>query len=122
MGKKFYVFSTLANDQAYVNYHSQVGNDIPQETHRVVINGGAGVANDRFLTPMGVVTEVDETDVVELEKNNVFQLHLKGGFLKVQAKSADAEKVAADMNRADKSAPLTPSDYEDAGEGVKVRG
>jgi len=115
-----YIFSTLANDQTYQNWVAGDGG-IPLPTHKVFVKGGAGVANDRLVTPLGVSTEVTDTDLAELEKNVVFQQHVKGGFVVVRSKSADAEKVASDMNRADKSAPLTPANILDqAPEGMAV--
>lgn len=107
---KVYVFSTLANDQKYQNWLIG-GNDIPAKGHAVLIKGGTGVANQRLITPLGVMTEIDDTDLEELEKNQVFIQHKSKGFITVQKKKADAEKVAADMNLKDESAPLTDSDY-----------
>ena len=107
---KTYVFSTLANDQLYTNWLSG-GNDLPQKGHSVLIKGGTGVANDRLITPLGVSTEISEYDLEELQKNPSFKDHEKNGFVVVKAKKAEAEKVAADMNLKDESAPLTDADY-----------
>lgn len=109
---KVYVFSTLANDQKYQNWISG-GNDIPSKGHSVLIKGGTGVANQRLITPLGVMTEIEEVDLEELEKNQVFKMHKEKGFITVQRKKAEAEKVAADMNLKDESAPLTDSDYKE---------
>lgn len=114
MGKKAFVFSTLANDQKYTNWLPG-GGDVSIPDRAILIKGGAGIANDRFVTPLGVMTEIEEDDIAELEANKVFQLHVKNGFITVQKRSADAEKVAADMNRTDPSAPKTPAHY--AGDG-----
>jgi hypothetical protein len=112
MSKSMHVFSTLACDQRYTNYTS--GPDgIPLPTSDILIKGGAGVANDRLITPQGVHTEVTEEALAELEKNPVFNLHKKNGFITVQARRADADKIATDMNAKDKSKPLTPADYLD---------
>ena len=109
---KNYIFSTLATDQTYQNWQTSDGG-IPQPTHKVFVKGGAGVATDtgRLFTPYGVSTEVSDQDLAELEKNSVFNLHKTNGFITVRAKQADAEKVASDMNRKDKSAPLTDADF-----------
>jgi hypothetical protein len=56
---------------------------------------------------------VTEEALAELEKNPVFNLHKKNGFITVQARRADADKIATDMNAKDKSKPLTPADYLD---------
>lgn len=112
MGKSVHVFSTLANDQRYANYVSNP-EGAPIVTGEVLIKGGAGVANDRFITPMGVHTEISEEQLAELEKNPVFIKHKKNGFVTVQQRRADPEKVATDMNAKDLSRPFTPADYLD---------
>lgn len=112
MGKSVHVFSTLANDQLYTSYVSSP-DGVPVPTSEILIRGGAGIANDRLITPQGVHTEVTEEALAELEKNPVFNLHKKNGFISVQSRRADADKVATDMNARDKSKPLTPADYLD---------
>jgi hypothetical protein len=111
---KVYVFSTLACDQRYVDYQKGP-NDLPIEGRSVLIEGGTGVANKRLVTPLGVCTTITDADLELLEQNEMFKLHRDKGFLTVQRKSADPEKVASDMSLADPSAPLTPSDYQDGG-------
>jgi len=108
---KNYVFSTLANDQNYTNWIAG-GADVPIKGHSVLIKGGTGVANDRLITPLGVSTEVTDYDLEELQKNPSFKAHEKEGFVTVKAKKVEAEKVAADMNLKDESAPLTDADYQ----------
>lgn len=112
MGKTVHVFSTLANDQRYVNYTTNP-EGIPLPTSDIFIKGGAGVANDRLITPYGVATEVPEEHMAELEKNPVFQKHKKAGYITIRERKADADKVATDMNARDPSKPLTPADYLD---------
>jgi len=108
---KHYVFSTLANDQLYTNWHSG-GADLPIKGHSVLIKGGTGVANDRLITPLGVSTEITDHDLEELQRNASFKDHEAKGFIVVKAKTAEAEKVASDMNLDDESAPLTEADYQ----------
>lgn len=112
MGKTVHVFSTLANDQRYVNYQSNP-EGVPLPTSDILIRGGAGVANERLITPLGVHTEITEEALAELEKNQVFAKHKANGFISVQQRRADPEKVATDMNVKDKSRPFTPADYLD---------
>jgi hypothetical protein len=112
MGKTVHVFSTLATDQRYVNYDTNP-EGIPLPISDIFIKGGAGVANDRLITPYGVATEVPEEQVAELEKNPVFQKHKKAGFIVIRGSKADPDKVATDMNARDPSKPLTPADYLD---------
>jgi hypothetical protein len=118
---KVYVFSTLANDQRYVNW-VKGPNDIPTEGYSVFIKGGTGVANDRLITPQGVATEITEEDLAQLEQNPSFMQHKKDGFVTVRAKKAEAEKVAADMNLKDESAPMTHSDYKSEEDSPKYVG
>lgn len=111
-----YVFSTLATDMTYVNWVSPGAGIPPVEGKSIFIQGGAGVAQrgrpgSDIWTPLGRVTEVSDEDVDMLERNEVFALHKKNGFIKVQKKSADPEKAVADMNRKDASSPRTESDY-----------
>lgn len=104
-----YVFSTLASDVAYTN-HVPGGADLPIELPPVLIKGGAGVANDRLITPRGVATPVTEEQVEYLRANPVFQLHEENGFITVSDTNLDPDKVAADMTGRDNSAPIVPQD------------
>lgn len=117
---KNYVFSTLANDQLYTNW-LQGGNDLPQKGHAVLVKGGTGVANDRLITPLGVATEITDYDLEELKKNPSFLAHEKEGFITVRNKKAETEKVAADMNLKDESAPMTHTDYASEEEAPKYK-
>lgn len=109
MAKQLYVFSTLAADVAYTN-HVQGGGDMPVPLAPVLIRGGAGVANDRLITPRGVATEVTEQQVEYLRANSVFQLHEKNRFVMVSEAYGDPDTVAADMAGRDHSAPVVPQD------------
>ena len=109
--KTKYVFSTLACDQLYTAW-TPTSNDMKEKGHQVFIKGGAGVANDRIITPLGVMTEITEDQFAILQQNEDFKRHVKAGFLTVQDKKHDVEKVAADMNRQDPSAPKTPESPE----------
>lgn len=107
-----YIFSTLATDMRYTGWKDG-GADLPSIEHSVFVKGGAGVANNRIITPLGVMTEVSDDDYEWLvaSKNYVFERHVENGFIIVQDKSADADNVAADMQRGDPSKPLTDDDY-----------
>jgi len=109
MSKKLFIFSTLASDVAYTN-HEQGGGDMPISLPSVVVKGGAGVANDRIVTPRGVATEVTEQQVEYLRQNDVFKMHEKNGFVMVSESYADPDTVAADMTGRDNSAPIVPQD------------
>lgn len=118
MGKQ-YVFSTLATDVRYTEWSAPIEKGaLPIEGRSVHVKGGTGVANDRIVTPQGVCTEVEDEDVALLERNEVFKMHKANGFVTIQKKKADPEKVASDMTTRDNSAPKTESDYANAGDDV----
>ena len=109
MASKLYVYSTLTADQLYTNW-GRGGGDVPVPTSKVFIKGGAGVANDRVITPRGVVTEITPEQAAILMENSDFQLHQKNGFVQISERETDPEKAAADMESRDESAPLVPGD------------
>lgn len=109
MSKSLFIFSTLACDVAYTN-HVAGGGDMPIELAPVLIKGGAGVMNDRIITPRGVSTAVTEEQVAYLRANEVFKLHEENGFVMVSESYADPDIVAADMTGRDHSAPVVPQD------------
>lgn len=114
MASRNYVFSTLANDQLYTNWEVQSthGQD-PQKLGHVLVRGGAGVANSHtIVTPRGVVTEVSDDQLAHLEKNPDFQRHKANGFIRVEVRSKEVDKVAGDMNETDKSRPYTDKSPE----------
>lgn len=113
MASANYVFSTLANNQLYTNYDPAPQGGMSPERFRCLIRGGAGVIDSHTLvTPQGVVTAVTDEELKELENNEDFKLHKRNGYITVRARSADANKVAEDMGKNDKSRPYTPSSKE----------
>lgn len=118
---KLYVYSTLSCDQNYTN-HVTGGADIPVALPPVFIAGGAGVANDRLITPRGVATEITESQAEYLRANPMFQLHEKNGYVQISTDNVHPDKAAADMTGRDQSAPIVPQDLppdsQPAGEGV----
>jgi len=118
---KLYVYSTLASDVAYTN-HMAGGGDMPIELPPVTIKGGAGIANERLMTPRGVVTEVTEQEVEYLRQNEVFKMHEKNGFIEVSESRVDPDIAAADMTGRDNSAPLVPEDFKPEEQPASVGG
>jgi len=110
MSKKFHVFSTLANDQRY-RVHKKGGGDLPTVAGEVYIKGGAGVANDRIITPAGVKTTINEDDYAILKQCDAFLDHHKAGYITVTEANADADDVADDMNDGDKSKQPRPEQF-----------
>lgn len=115
---KIYIYSTLSSDVKYTNYR-QGGADLPIEDESILIRGGTGVINDRLVTPRGVVTEVTEVQLEALRSNPVFRTHEENGFIVISDINTDPEKIAADMQGRDQSAPLVPQDNV-AGEATVV--
>lgn len=115
MSDRNFVYSTLSTDVFYVPYHEKLDqNDMPiaEKDAGVLIKGGANVATKHLVTPKGVVTTVSDEQLEMLEKNDLFQLHKKNGFIIVDTSKVDPEVRAADMEQRDDSAPATPNDYD----------
>lgn len=124
-----YVYSTLAAHVKYTRYHKQKIKLIPGMAPKisevpivekfVLIKGRAGVAPPgirRLETPQGVVTQVSDEELELLQANEVFQTHLKNGFVQVRSESVHPEVVVADgMESRDVSAPLVEADMETVG-------
>jgi hypothetical protein len=108
MSKRSYIFSTLASDQCYTEW-ADSPNGTAVEGRSIVIKGGTGVANDRFITPLGVMTEIDASELEWLEKLHAWKAHKDAGHIVVQDKRDDPEKVASGMNTNDQSSPDNPS-------------
>lgn len=106
---KLTVYSTLATDVVYTN-HKAGGGDIPIPEAEVFIRGGAGVANARLITPMGVATPITPEQLTFLRDNRVFQMHEGAGYLIVSEESVDPEKMAANMSASDPSRPLNETE------------
>lgn len=91
-----YIYCTLSNDQNYAT------SDGP-----VFIAGQANVMTKHMYTPRGRVTEISDEQYTQLKNNHVFKLHKENGFIAVENRKEDPDKVATDMEASDKSAPLT---------------
>lgn len=117
MSKQHFVFSTLPNAQAYTTFKKSGDGEtmIPAET--VIIKGGAGVADRRYETAPGVMTEISDDQHTLLQNNPIFKRHVERGFIQVHDKAVEVEVVAADMNRESADRPMVDSDFE--AEGVK---
>jgi hypothetical protein len=115
-----FVYSTLTNSLTIADYIKRDGG-VPTKKRQVLINGGANLASKHLITPQGVVTELSNDDYDFVKENKMFQRMVERGFIKVDAKKMDVEKVVADMESRDESAPLVPQDFEDT-DGAKPTG
>ena len=108
----YYVYSTATCGTDY-NIYAETGNrEIAIVKKKITINGGHGVANKNLVTPKGVMTAINDEDMALLEKDPHFKAHRDAGFLSIEKRKVEPEKVAVNMPDKDKSAPLTPKDFE----------
>ena len=111
-----YVFSTLTANQKYPTWEKVRGRDLPVMRGYVLIRGGANLPSKVLVTPRGVVTELTDEQYAQVRKSPGFKQHLENGFLSVEDKPHDVDEVVSDLNEKDTSAPMTPKDFEDAGQ------
>jgi hypothetical protein len=115
-----YIFSTLPASQAYTSHKPSGDIMIPERS--VVIKGGAGVADKRYETAPGVMTEVSAEEYEFLQQNPVFKRHVERKFIFVSDKAVEVEVAAADMDRASGDMPLTPEQLKAEGLPVPTHG
>lgn len=111
-----YVYSTLATNMGYTHYEPGADKGaLPREIKTIHIKGGASVAqksgSSDVWTPLGFATQISDDDLGLLEQNEVFALHKKNGYIKVEKKNKEVEKAVADMNRVDNSSPKVEADF-----------
>lgn len=109
------IYSTLTSAQEYATWKQN--GDLRIKDKSVRINGGANLADNHFITPLGSVTIVTDDELELLQSNPSFKRHVERGFIKVSKGSdkADVEKAVADLLSKDESAPLVPEDFEAEG-------
>lgn len=114
-----FVYSTLTNATKIVDYEFK--GDLPVIVKSVVIAGGAGVNRKRqFATPLGVSTRVSQEQLDFLNSNNEFKRLVSEKWITVVKTGGawgapNADKVAADMQQRDGSAPIVPNDLSSVG-------
>lgn len=113
MAKRIFIYSTLSNDNRYIQYAAG-GADMPVAVDNgVLITGGANVPDRREDTPLGAVTEVTEDQLAYLRTVHLFNLHVENGFLTISGSKTDPEVAAANMTGRDASAPVVPEDLSE---------
>lgn len=112
-----HVYCTLAADMVYAAWGKGPDGRTVEQIHEqsVAINGGAGIASRHLITPRGVHTQITDEQYAALQNNPIFQLHVKNGFITVDDRLVDVDKVVADMTARDESAPLVPEDFPESG-------
>lgn len=109
-----YVYSTLTAPQEYTDWQMMDGG-VNTIIRSIRIEGGHGVINKHFITPQGVATQVTEEELAFLQNNYSFKEHMKNGFIVVDKKKSDTERVVRDMKARDGSSQIVPDDYSKKG-------
>lgn len=112
----YYVFSTMTSSNQYIVYSENPNKNLAEIKRRITIHGGANVATKSLYTPRGIMTEVSDEDMGILQTDFAFQQHQKNGFITIEKKKSDPEKVAkAKLKAEDESAPITPDSPDVSG-------
>lgn len=117
-----YVVSTLSANMNYTTYAPGAA-DIPNPVHNVEIMGGANIPDKFMRTPEGgAITPVTAEEVDALQRNEVFKLHQKNGFIKILDKEPRNSTVASsDLEQRDQSAPTVDQDFKEGEAPVNSR-
>lgn len=112
--KKLFVYSMLANSQLYQLHGAAAAPGVPPPVvGEVLVRGGAGVADKRADTPEGaIVTPITREEADMLNKNAVFKLHEKNGFVRIHDEDVGGVKGADGLNGREPGSPTVPSDFE----------
>lgn len=106
-----FIYSTLANDNRYTGWKTG-GADLPSVEVEVIVKGGANVMDPRRdETRGGQVTEISDEEFDAIKDSEVFQRHVKNGFVIVSDTKGDPDKVSTDMTGRDNSAPVEEGDF-----------
>lgn len=130
-----FVLSTLTNSFIFVKYSPAVLGDKgqvikdPKPLRKILIAGGANRPNSRgqgdyttdnngipMWTPVGMITPVDDLDIVWMEQDQGFRSFRDAGHIRVLNKdiSTDTAKIRAEVDKGmtarDHQAPLLPDD------------
>jgi len=87
--------------------------------HEVRIEGGANLADKNVITPRGVMTAISDDDAELLKDHPVYKMHNANGFVTIEDRKFDIERVVSDLTSKDASAPLVPEDFLEADAGAK---
>jgi len=107
-----YIYSTLANAQAFTTYKPG-GADLMVVDRTVLVKGGAGIASKNLITSLGEYTQVSVEDYEAIKDLAHFKEFVERGHIRVEKKKAsELERIVSDMNPRDPGGPITPADYE----------
>lgn len=107
-----YIYSTMSADNDVVLYKKNGdGKQVP--AGKITIAGKANVANNKTLiTPRGALTTLEDKEFDLIKDNNHFKKWIEKGFIMVETRQADADKVAQNMTKKDKSAQKVKDDLD----------
>lgn len=110
-----YVYSTATSDSIFTTYTKTEPGQAGKVLQQVLIKGGANLAKGKgqLITKYGYRTEVTDHELELLKGSTNFQKMITAGFLRVDERKLDAEKIAGEMEPRDESAPLVPQDYHE---------
>lgn len=103
-----HIISTMTNDQRYTFYKPGAEGKFIEE-RSIFVKGGANRANKFLITPDCGHTEITDEEAELLLQNPDFKNHVRRGFVKL----VDYKAKPNDLEKKDKSAPLTPADFPD---------
>jgi len=121
-----FIASTATTPIAFVRYAEQTDdNMLAVELQRVVIKGGANLADKNLFTPRGVVTKISDKDWEMLCQDKKFAEMVEAGFMTVLTDIGSKDAAIADLTPKDRSAPRTEADYRNlennhGGRGINV--
>lgn len=109
-----FIYSTLTCNNTFAVFAPKSDSkSMSRIVKKIEILGGHGMKNPKGIdTPQGVVTKVTDGELELLESMIGFRKQVEAGYIVVDKKKVEPNKKAADMNPKDKSAPLTPKDFE----------
>ena len=124
------IVSTMTDSVDYADYHKPDGGGTPELKRTVTVKGGANRADKRLVllgegqtSRKGIETEVTDEELAFLQGHPLFQTHVKNGFIEVvKSGKADPEKVAKNMEPADKATQLTEADLDEANPAARLKG
>lgn len=107
-----YIYSTLSADNDIVMHSKNADGNLIKKG-KVTLFGKANIANKKTLiTPKGVMTPLDDKEYDLIKDNHSFKKWIEKGFITVESKTEDVEKVSKNMTSKDKSAQKIDSDYK----------
>lgn len=107
------VYCTISSDVEYTFWGTSQEGQALTPVRMIRINGKANLPNKTLLTPRGAVTAVTDEEIDALNAHPVFQQHKRNGFVTIEKRGTDVDKVVSDMVPRDEASPLEPGDFDE---------